>query len=738
MARKAVAGLVPQYAKNAGGAAAADYWLKFYSAGSTTTSKTMYTAQEGGSSLSKCTLNSRGETISNSSDDDSTFIPYVDGDYDAYLFFTEDDADANNTTAAFFLGTLENAPDAPATNFSDYSSLRSVNSSLYEDGDVIFVTDDGIAGEFVIKTGTVTDNGGTLIVFTDDSNRYAERIKNTGIEAEWGESSSSGANIQNVINQIDGLSGGLATFQNGTYLTDTTLTVELSGNYKESETRIIGEAQESTQLSGDTLTSPSMTAVIEFKPTSPNASGYNSEFSNMLVTCNDTAPANRAVNGISIDRGARKKFHDLTLVGFDNNILITDQNWLGSYENISMVRDDSSNSSHYGIRFDAGGTSNWFNQCFVNATDTIGYALRGDYSAIGTMAADNCTGTVYDFTAFNGSALCLGAESADAEKQINASNSRLIIDSIHMIHVGADDPTTKVFDFSGSDIVIKAGRLGASDGTAVNDGQLFELGSSSFELGFYVVPEVTFETNPITAGDYDAVLKVNDRYTTGILVNEGGGGRPSMGMDKLAMDTTYSNTNLDYYNVTPELEAKQIYLDVVGEPRFDFTSLVEVTVTGISGTYTPGEFVTGTTGQGILKQVNGSVLEFHRGTVNGSFTGTLTGADSGATSTFSSSSNTGKNFAAKKGPFLGDFMYESRPDQVPFLGYVVLEDLATTGSDTTKFGTVQYNLSGATADRPQAFKNNSLYIGFQYFDTTLGQPIWWNGTGWVDATGSAA
>ena len=27
-------------------------------------------------------------------------------------------------------------------------------------------------------------------------------------------------------------------------------------------------------------------------------------------------------------------------------------------------------------------------------------------------------------------------------------------------------------------------------------------------------------------------------------------------------------------------------------------------------------------------------------------------------------------------------------------------------------------------------------IGVSYFDTTLGRPIWWNGTNWVDATGT--
>ena len=42
--------------------------------------------------------------------------------------------------------------------------------------------------------------------------------------------------------------------------------------------------------------------------------------------------------------------------------------------------------------------------------------------------------------------------------------------------------------------------------------------------------------------------------------------------------------------------------------------------------------------------------------------------------------------------------------------------------------------SGTTADRPTTF----LFAGRTYFDTTLGQPIWYDGGGWVDATGTTA
>lgn len=42
--------------------------------------------------------------------------------------------------------------------------------------------------------------------------------------------------------------------------------------------------------------------------------------------------------------------------------------------------------------------------------------------------------------------------------------------------------------------------------------------------------------------------------------------------------------------------------------------------------------------------------------------------------------------------------------------------------------------SGATANRP----TNGMQAGDSYFDTTLGIPIWYSGSGWVDATGAAA
>jgi hypothetical protein len=42
------------------------------------------------------------------------------------------------------------------------------------------------------------------------------------------------------------------------------------------------------------------------------------------------------------------------------------------------------------------------------------------------------------------------------------------------------------------------------------------------------------------------------------------------------------------------------------------------------------------------------------------------------------------------------------------------------------------NTGGPTADRP----GTGLYIGKPYFDTTLNIPIWWNGSKWVNSSGT--
>lgn len=89
---------------------------------------------------------------------------------------------------------------------TNYAALRALTSGDYTDGQVIYVTNDGIAGAFVVKTGAVTQVVGIREPFTDDSNRYAERVYNGACNALWtaagdGVTDDKGA-IQSVIDYL--------------------------------------------------------------------------------------------------------------------------------------------------------------------------------------------------------------------------------------------------------------------------------------------------------------------------------------------------------------------------------------------------------------------------------------------------------------------------------------------------------------------------------------------------------
>ena len=70
----------------------------------------------------------------------------------------------------------------------------------------------------------------------------------------------------------------------------------------------------------------------------------------------------------------------------------------------------------------------------------------------------------------------------------------------------------------------------------------------------------------------------------------------------------------------------------------------------------------------------------------------------------------------------------SLPPQMPDLGAYQRRVAETVNELVRSTG------SGTTANRPTA----NLAAGDYYFDTTLGKPIWYSGSGWVLADGTAA
>ncbi len=138
-----ISGAAIQYQKNQGGAAASDFFVKLFAAG-TTTPILMATDSTGGTLLVKARLNSTGY-IRTEAGEDSIFIPHIDQEYKISLFPTEADAD-NNTSAVWTIDGL-NAIGAKAGEDLAAYILDVANNTDPAKGSALVGHDlDGLAG----------------------------------------------------------------------------------------------------------------------------------------------------------------------------------------------------------------------------------------------------------------------------------------------------------------------------------------------------------------------------------------------------------------------------------------------------------------------------------------------------------------------------------------------------------------------------------------------------------------
>ena len=85
-----------------------------------------------------------------------------------------------------------------------------------------------------------------------------------------------------------------------------------------------------------------------------------------------------------------------------------------------------------------------------------------------------------------------------------------------------------------------------------------------------------------------------------------------------------------------------------------------------------------------------------------------------------------------KGGFKGDLFLANDPKAISGLGWVLTDSEGGFLRENT-FTKIPLILSGTTANRP----SSNVDTGTMYFDTTIGKPVWYKGSGWVDATGAS-
>ena len=180
MAYAPIALIMPQYEDYP------NYWLKAYEQG-TVTPLPMATDAAAGTTLAKSELDTQGFPTTAAS---ARFIPFIDGDYDLWLFPTEAEADANDT--------------ANAIQFADNLNADPVSSI---EGVIFVETIPDFATLRARSTTSVVNNEGVIVLSHDAPNFSLANPYNGGGQFAWDSTSTESDNNATVLKAADAATG---------------------------------------------------------------------------------------------------------------------------------------------------------------------------------------------------------------------------------------------------------------------------------------------------------------------------------------------------------------------------------------------------------------------------------------------------------------------------------------------------------------------------------------------------
>ncbi len=229
-----------------------NWWLKSFEEG-TVIPLTMATDATGGTLLAKAELDTSGFPITAGA---VRFIPFIDGDYDLWLFPTEAEADANDTTNAIqFADDLNADPQSSNTfvagSFTVANKAAAVLLTPVSGKSLVVESTDG--GLFKVVTGapgTFSDDSsafcGTLFIPTGGDGSIAWlRDYDNSVSVKWFGTVSDGSTddtvaIQTAIDAVETIGSGAVFLPEGTYRTTSALKISKRG------ISIFGEGAESS------------------------------------------------------------------------------------------------------------------------------------------------------------------------------------------------------------------------------------------------------------------------------------------------------------------------------------------------------------------------------------------------------------------------------------------------------------------------------------------------------------
>lgn len=406
----------------------------------------------------------------------------------------------------------------------------------------------------VVAAGTGTEDGGTFISLNNGlqaKGLFFDGIINVCQFGAKGDAlSDDTASIQAAI-YFSNANSYKTYIPSGTYRITQTITCNMGSHYSESGTYIYGDGRSSTNIRLNHTTGE---VIPIFKPLTGT---YNLTVKDVHFSADNEA----LCDGVIFDNPVSGVIFDqVDISGVRKGVICNDDAWINSWTRMKIDARD------IGFSMAKSGTTNHWDGIFVYRTNIMAYDLRGSYSSVGSLAADNCTGIVYSISYFSGFIGALGSEQPESlrcpDKILYTRDSNVSIGYLLTLNPSITHTPFTVIDVLTGDINID--RIEANNtayslpSTIKSSGLLYKNYDGILKIG-RVDGSMTF--SPYTeSSTIRAVTIIHNDAGTEIAYSEGKS-RPFVGSQ-----SKFIKSLGNFSNESKGVRAKAIYMDAYGSP----------------------------------------------------------------------------------------------------------------------------------------------------------------------------
>lgn len=335
---------------------------------------------------------------------------------------------------------------------STYAEILAENPDLYAEDDVIYLSGDGIAGDFKVVASAISASSTGVQLSNATWNAAGKHLARVWDEitvyTSWFDHSADITSaIKSAIELIkpsaSAAGGGIVQLPAGSYTVDETILAKGGSNLVFSRIWIRGAGKAATNLtkSGSGTGDGDIDAVFQLASDDGSLSLTNA----FNITISDMNIFGGAYGIYGKQNSAGIHVHDCYVLGTTAGLSFHTM-WQSRFERL-----DPRGATGFQMR--STGTSNWLNSIYCRETTVNGFELRGGYSHGSDLAVDASTGNAYNITFGEWDLSGVGCESPDISNVIFCANGMVKLSNFKAFNLDETNADLNIINASSSGAV---------------------------------------------------------------------------------------------------------------------------------------------------------------------------------------------------------------------------------------------------------------------------------------------